>query len=94
MALVGFALAASMFFVIQSVLFTFPTVWLSGAAAAAGIAFVNCLGLLGGFLGPTIMGALETSTGSARAGLWFIVAMCAISIVTPWALRGATKADR
>ncbi|MDR1188208.1 MAG: MFS transporter [Bifidobacteriaceae bacterium] len=86
-ALIGFAVAASAFFVIQSVLFTIPPQRLSGASMAAGIAFVNCCGLTGGFLGPTIMGKLEKVTSNPSSGLWFIVVLAVVGAALTWALR-------
>jgi ACS family tartrate transporter-like MFS transporter len=41
-----------------------------GSAAAAGIAFINSVGNLGGFLGPFMMGALKDLTGGVSAGLY------------------------
>ena len=75
-----------MLFVIQSVLFTFPANRLSGASAASGIAFVNRCGLVGGFLGPTICGRLETSTGDKLAGLWMMIGLTVIGALLAWGL--------
>ncbi len=89
LGLIGFCLAAFNFFALQPILFTYPATRLSGAALAGGIAFVNTVGLFGGFLGPYVMGFMEDATGSKFAGLWFIVAMCAIgAILTRWLKRG------
>jgi ACS family tartrate transporter-like MFS transporter len=41
----------------------------SESTAAGAIAFINSVGNLGGFVGPTIMGALKQSTGGYTAGL-------------------------
>ena len=41
-----------------------PTGYLKGAAAAGGIAFINSLGLTGGFVSPFVLGWIKTSTGS------------------------------
>ncbi len=49
------------------------TGFLSGTAAAGGIAMVNSVGNLGGFVGPTIMGELYKRTGSYDTGLWFLL---------------------
>lgn len=87
--LIGFSIAAFAFFVIQSVLFTFPPQRLSGAALAGGIGFVNCLGLLGGFLGPTVMGALEEKTGNPSSGLWFIIVLALVGATLTWGLKGS-----
>ncbi|KAF1049957.1 MAG: Inner membrane transport protein RhmT [Burkholderia gladioli] len=49
--------AAAMFFVVQAIIFTFPASRLSGSALAGGLGLVNTCGLLGGFVGPTVVGA-------------------------------------
>lgn len=86
-AVIGFCISAFMLFVIQSVLFTFPANRMSGAAAASGIAFINTFGLFGGFLGPTVMGRLEESTGNQFAGLWFIIVLVLIGAALAWLLK-------
>jgi nitrate/nitrite transporter NarK len=48
---------------------TLPTAMLSGTAAAGGIALINAVGNLGGFLGPYMMGAIKDLTGSFSIGL-------------------------
>jgi len=45
--------------------------FLSGFSAAAGIAFINSVGNIGGFVGPYAMGAINKRTGSFRGGLVF-----------------------
>jgi MFS family permease len=76
--LIGFCLGAFCFFSMQPILFTFPASRLSGSTLAGGIAFVNTIGLFGGFLGPYVMGYMQDATGSKLSGLWFVVAVCAI----------------
>jgi D-galactonate transporter len=46
-----------------------PSQFLTGFSAAAGIALINSIGNLGGFVGPWIIGAMSSRTGSVRAGL-------------------------
>jgi ACS family tartrate transporter-like MFS transporter len=46
-----------------------PSEFLTGFSAAAGIALVNCVGNLGGFIGPYMIGAIAMRTGSLYAGL-------------------------
>jgi MFS transporter, ACS family, tartrate transporter len=48
---------------------TLPTAMLSGTAAAGGIALINAVGNLGGFLGPYLMGSIRDATGSFTIGL-------------------------
>ena len=45
------------------------TATLSGTAAAGGIAFINALGNLGGFFGPSIIGLVHQRTGSFQSAL-------------------------
>jgi ACS family tartrate transporter-like MFS transporter len=50
--------------------YSVPSSFLSGTAAAGGIALVNTFGTgMGGFLGPYIMGVLRQQTGGYAAGL-------------------------
>jgi len=51
------------------VFWTLPTAFLSGAAAAGGIALINSIGNLAGFAGPYAMGAIKDLTGSYTGGL-------------------------
>jgi ACS family tartrate transporter-like MFS transporter len=48
-----------------------PNEFLAGYSAAAGIALINSIGNLGGFVGPYAMGAINKQTGSFRGGLVF-----------------------
>ena len=68
-ALTAMCISALMFFGVQSVLFSFPSSRLSGSALAGGLGLLNACGVLGGFVGPTIMGVIEQTTGSAINGL-------------------------
>lgn len=56
-----------------------PTRLLSGTAAAAGIAFINSVGNLGGFAGPSVIGLVRSSTGQFRGGLLLVGAALAMS---------------
>ncbi|WP_200829126.1 MFS transporter [Arcanobacterium ihumii] len=86
-AVIGFFIAASQLFVIQSILFTVPQQRFSGATTAAAVAFMNMCGLIGGFLGPTVMGYLEEQTGDKLAGLWFIIVAVLIGSLLVWGLK-------
>jgi ACS family tartrate transporter-like MFS transporter len=55
-----------------------PTAFLSGVAAAGGIALINAVGNLGGLAAPVIMGRLLTRTGSFTGGLLVMAAMMAL----------------
>ena len=63
------------------------SLFLSGASAAAGIALINSLGNLGGFLGPMMLGWIKERWGSYAGGLCVVGAMMAFSAVAILALR-------
>jgi len=56
-----------------------PASLLSGTAAAAGIAFINSVGNLGGFVGPYVIGLVRTSTGQFKGGLLLVSVALAAS---------------
>lgn len=58
-----------------------PGEFLSGPAAAGGIALINAIGNLGGFVGPYVLGWLKDATGTYEAGLYFLAA-CALASAT------------
>lgn len=56
---------------------TMPSEFLTGSAAAAGIAMINSIGNLGGFVGPFVVGWIKDKTGGFGAALGFL-ACCAV----------------
>jgi nitrate/nitrite transporter NarK len=62
------------------VFWTLPTAFLSGAAAAAGIAVINAIGNLAGFAGPFAMGWIKDYTGSYTGGLLLQAALGLVSM--------------
>lgn len=62
-------------------LWSMPTLFLSGPAAAAGIATINSIGNLGGFVGPSMIGWIKDTTGSFAGGLYFVAALLIVSAV-------------
>src|SRR5204862_4523064 len=58
-----------------------PSRFLTGASAAAGIAFINSLGNVGGFVGPYVVGAVIKRTGGPQGGLVFAAAALLVSAV-------------
>ena len=65
------------------ILSTFPIFWslptgmLGGAAAAAGIALINSVGNLAGFVSPYLVGAVKDATGSPAIGIYLVAASLA-----------------
>jgi ACS family tartrate transporter-like MFS transporter len=64
-----------------------PSVFLTGSSAAAGIAMINSLGNVGGFVGPYAIGAIIKNTGSANGGLVFVAITLLISAILILAFR-------
>jgi ACS family tartrate transporter-like MFS transporter len=57
------------------VFWAMPTAFLSGAAAAAGVAYINSIANIAGFVGPFIMGWIKDATGSFDGGLLVIASV-------------------
>lgn len=75
-------------------LWSMPTLFLSGPAAAAGIATINSIGNLGGFVGPSMIGWIKDMTGSFAGGLYFVAALLVISaVVTLILARSASRTE-
>jgi len=55
-----------------------PTAMLAGAAAATGIALINSIGNLAGFVGPSALGWLTDRTGSTDFGICALAGVMAI----------------
>ena len=75
LTLLGLTLAMAGNVVANALYWNLPTAVLSGAAATVGIAFVNALGQMAGFLGPTVFGKLFTVTGNATLGLYLLAGL-------------------
>ena len=55
-------------FAVLPAFWAMPTAFLSGTAAAAGIAFINSIANIAGFVGPMIIGRIKDATGSFSGG--------------------------
>ncbi|MBK3478370.1 MFS transporter [Pseudomonas sp. MF6751] len=74
-SLVGLTIALVGVNAARAVFWAIPSRYLVGVAAAGGLALINSIGTLGGFLGPWIMGWLKEETGNFTAGL-AVMAAC------------------
>jgi ACS family tartrate transporter-like MFS transporter len=79
LALAALCLSAMGCYAALPVFWTLPTAMLAGGAAAAGIALVNSIGNIGGFLGPTLVGYITDATGSYGAALSTLAAFVALA---------------
>jgi D-galactonate transporter len=81
MKMIALSVAAFGVFGSLPVFWTLPTAFLSGAAAAGGIAIVNAIGNLSGFVGPYLVGYIKDQTGSFDGGLLCIAAFGFIAML-------------
>ncbi len=58
-----------------------PASLLGGATAAASVGAINCIGNLGGFAGPYLLGALSTASGGYAAGIWYLAGASLLAAV-------------
>lgn len=66
-----------------------PGRFLTGTAAAGGIALINTIGAVGGFVGPYVVGLVKNSTGSFTGGLLVLALLLLAGAIMTLRLRGA-----
>ncbi len=66
---------------VQPIFWTFPTGYLGGLAAAGGIAVINSLGNLGGFVAPNLRASASAHFGGPAAGLYALACGALVSAV-------------
>jgi len=92
-ALAGLSVATVGFYGMKTPFWPLPSTFLSGTAAAAGIAAINSLGNLGGLIGPNVVGLLKDATGSFESGLYALAGFALLSaVVTLVAVREPSRA--
>jgi MFS family permease len=71
----------------RAIFWTIPPRFLTGIAAAGGLAFINSIGTAGGFVGPYVMGFLTQRTGSFTAGLFAMFGFLVVASLLALSLR-------
>ncbi len=97
LAIAGMSLAAAGIYSSRPSFWPIPSMFLTGAAAAAGIALINSFGNLGGYVGPFIVGWIRESTGSYEMALIFLAGCALVAAFLTILARRATlgaAADR
>lgn len=82
-------LTAFSLYSIQAVVWALPGQFLSGARAAVGIATINSLANLGGYVGPYGIGLIKDATGSLASGLYFLSATLLFAVVITFVVRAS-----
>lgn len=80
-AMVGVCLATMGFYGSKGPFFAMPAMFLSGTSLAAGFAWINSIGNLGGFFGPWWIGVMKDATGSYAGGLYGLALLSLISSI-------------
>ncbi|HEX3862274.1 MAG TPA: MFS transporter [Stellaceae bacterium] len=80
-AVVGMCLATVGFYGSKGPFWSLPNTFLTGASAAAGLAFINSVGNIGGWFGPTIVGWIADMTGGFKGGLYAMGACVLLAAV-------------
>jgi ACS family tartrate transporter-like MFS transporter len=78
-ALAGMCIATAGFYGTKGAFWAMPSMMLTGTAAAAGIAWINSIGNVGGAIGPAIVGWLKDFTGSYSGGLYGLAVFTGIA---------------
>src|ERR1700675_4521684 len=80
-SMVGLSIAAIGFYGSKGPFFAMPPMFLSGPALAAGIAWINSIGNLGGFFGPWYIGVMKDLTGNYSGGLYGLALLGLIAAI-------------
>jgi ACS family tartrate transporter-like MFS transporter len=72
---------------------TLPTAFLRGSAAAGGIALVNSVGNVGGFVGPILVGWVREATGGFHGGLLTLAGILVLGAVIVLVIRVPEEKD-
>jgi hypothetical protein len=86
-------LTAFSLYSIQAVVWALPGEFLTGASAAVGIATMNSLANLGGYVGPYGIGLVKDATGSLAAGLYFLAATLLFAVMMAFVVKSALRAE-
>lgn len=81
MQLIALSVVAFCLFSTTAVFWTLPGRFLTGASAAAGIALINSVGNLGGYIGPFGIGLLKQYTGNMASGLYFLTIVMIFGLI-------------
>jgi ACS family tartrate transporter-like MFS transporter len=86
-AVMGFSVALVGVTAARAIFWSIPTRFLTGVAAAGGLAFINSIGTVGGFVGPAMMGWLKEFSGSYVFGLSAVAAIIFASAAASMSLK-------
>jgi MFS transporter, ACS family, tartrate transporter len=77
----------------RAIFWSIPTRFMTGVGAASGLAFINSIGVMGGYFGPELMGSLKDATGGYVAGLLAMAAILGMSTALSASLKLLIKLE-
>jgi MFS transporter, ACS family, tartrate transporter len=80
-SLLAMCLATIGFYGSKGPFWPLPSTFLTGTAAAAGMALINSVGNIGGFMGPFVVGWIKDSTGRFDNGLYALAGFMVLAAV-------------
>ncbi|MGJ7913929.1 MFS transporter [Massilia sp. LXY-6] len=80
-SILALALAAVGILGLKGPFWPMPAAYLSGPAMAGGIAFINAIGNLGGFVGPSAVGWIKDASGSFAGGLYALAGISVVAVL-------------
>ena len=92
--MIALSVAGIGIFAALPMIWTLPTAFLSGSAAAGGIAVINSVGNLSGFAGTYAVGYIKQSTGSFTGGLLLLAGAGIVGLVLVLMLRHDPSLER
>jgi len=86
LSLAALSLAAGGSLTTSPLFWSLPTAILSGAAAAAGIAVINSIANLAGFVSPSMIGLVKDATGRTDVGLYVLAGWLLLGAFLTWTI--------
>lgn len=91
LAILLITLSLSSMYCFKGPFWALPTMFLSRSTAVVGIAIINSIGNLGGFVGPYFVGMLKDATGGTSAGLFFLSIMLVVAFTMLFLMKKKTS---
>jgi MFS transporter, ACS family, tartrate transporter len=92
-ALIGMVFAVIGLSAARPAFYSLPSRYLTGIAAAGGMAFINSVGSLGGYVGPWMVGVLKDSTHSYASGMALMAVMLTVAACLTGVLARVTSRE-
>jgi len=86
LAMIALVIGVGAGYSVSVIMWSLPSLFLTGIGMAAGIGMINAIGGLGGFFSPWAIGVIKTATHSNTGGMYFIAIICVIGALITYRL--------